>query len=182
MTKTELYELLDIESPEDFIYQENVAQYLECEEDIEIKDLVEIFRELEPETTAGIVDDYFEEIMDFVPEGETELYTLMTNIRKNFDGMIKSVDGDEHVANLVYEFEKFRQWYSMDTKAYLTQIGGDREIPSTIRDALFRKRMERLTEDKYYYDFSEANDYDLDEYVVNLSDMFYSTQTEDQEA
>ena len=35
MTKKELYELLDIETAEDFQYVENVSQYLECEEEIE---------------------------------------------------------------------------------------------------------------------------------------------------
>ena len=34
MTKQELYELIDIDSPAGFQYFENLAAYLECDEDL----------------------------------------------------------------------------------------------------------------------------------------------------
>ena len=81
MTKEELYELLDIESAEDFKYVENVAQYLECEDEIDFGVLAALINELDKDETAGLFDDYFEEIMEFIPEAETEIYGLFTNIR-----------------------------------------------------------------------------------------------------
>ena len=69
MTKQEFYELLDIETPEDFKYVENVAQYLECDDEIDFADVAYLLSELDKVETAGLFDDYFEEIMDFIPEG-----------------------------------------------------------------------------------------------------------------
>ena len=83
MTKEELYELLDIESAEDFKYVENVAQYLECEDEIDFGVLAALINELDKDETAGLFDDYFEEIMEFIPEAETEIYGLFTNIRRS---------------------------------------------------------------------------------------------------
>ena len=39
MNKRELYALLDIESPEEFEYFENLADYLECEEELDYTDV-----------------------------------------------------------------------------------------------------------------------------------------------
>ena len=171
MTKQEFYELLDIETPEDFKYVENVAQYLECDDEIDFADVAYLLSELDKVETAGLFDDYFEEIMDFIPEEETEVYSLFTNIRRSLGGMLKNADEVSTEAKIAEELERFRKWYSMDSKVYLTGVKDMSEREDTLRDALFTKRMEALGGEKYYYDFTEAMDYPLEEYVMTFGDM-----------
>ena len=171
MTKEEFYELLDIETAEDFKYVENVSQYLECEDEIEFSDLAELIKDVDRTEAAGLFDDYFEEIMEFIPEEETEVYSLFTNIRRSLTGLIMNADEVSTEAKIAEELERFRRWYSIDSKVYLSpqDITGERE--ETLRDAIFTKRMESLGGDKYFYDFTEAMDYPLDEYVMTFGDM-----------
>ena len=179
MTKQEFYDLLDIETAEDFKYVENVAQYFECEDEIEFAHLAELIEELDKDETAGLIDDYFEEIMDFIPEAETEVYSLFTNIRRSLTGMLKNADEVSTEAKIAEELERFRRWYSMDSKVYLQETSGLKEHDETLRDALFTKRMEALGQGKYFYDFTEAMDYPLEEYVMTFGDMM--TLAEDRE-
>ncbi len=90
MTKAEFYEILDIDSPEDFQYFENLAAFLECEEEPEYEDVAELVKEADKGTLAQLIGDYFEEISDFLPESETELYTIFDNVRRSLAGMSKS--------------------------------------------------------------------------------------------
>ena len=173
MTKQEFYDLLDIETAEDFKYVENIAQYLECEDEIEFSDLAELISEIDKVEASGLLDDYFEEIMEYIPEAETEVYSLLTNIRLSLTGMLKNADEVSTEAKIAEELERFRRWYSMDTT-------GLKEIEQPLRDALFTKRMESLEGTKYFYDFTEAMDYPLEEYVMTFGDMM--TLAEESEA
>ena len=67
MTKQELYELIDIDSPADFQYFENLAAYLECDEDLAYEDVAELVKDVDKATLAQLIGDYFEEITDFLP-------------------------------------------------------------------------------------------------------------------
>ena len=69
MNKRELYALLDIESPEEFEYFENLADYLECEEELDYTDVAELFNGVNKDVLAQLCDNYFEEISGFVPSG-----------------------------------------------------------------------------------------------------------------
>ena len=112
-TKEELYELLDIESAEDFKYVENVAQYLECEDEIDFGVLAKLIEELDKDETAGLFDDYFEEIMEFIPEAETEIYGLFTNIRRSLTGMLKNADEVSTEAKIAEERAKLEKYTAM---------------------------------------------------------------------
>ena len=50
MTKQELYELDDIDSPADFQYFENLAAYLECDEELSYEDVAELVKNVEKAT------------------------------------------------------------------------------------------------------------------------------------
>ena len=43
MNREQFYELLDIESAEDFQYFENLAAFFECEEELDYEDVVALF-------------------------------------------------------------------------------------------------------------------------------------------
>ena len=171
MTKTEFYDILDIDSPADFQYFENLAAFLECEEDIEYEDLAGLVKEVDKPTLAQLIGDYFEEITDFLPESETELYTIFDTVRRSLAGMSKNCDDEITVTKLTDELERFRQWYSIESRAFVTDLGSADEEEMTLRDALICARVEALEGNKYQYDFSECSDYPLDEYIVSFGDM-----------
>ena len=181
MTKAEFYEILDIDSPEDFQYFENLAAFLECEDEPDYEDVAELVKEADKGTLAQLIGDYFEEISDFLPESETELYTIFDNVRRSLAGMSKSCDDETTVAKLADELERFRRWYSVDSRVFLTDLGSAGEEKMTLRDALVCARMEALGGEKYQYDFSECSDYPLDEYIVSFGDMVAAEDSEEQE-
>ena len=171
MTKEELYEILDIDRPEDFQYFENLAAFLECDEEPEYEDVAELIKEVDKETLAQLIGDYFEEISDFIPESETELFTIFDNVRRSLVGMSRNCNDETTQTKLADELERFRKWYSEDSRAYLTDLGSTEDEEMTLRDALVCARLEALGADKYQYDFSECSSYPLDEYIVSLGDM-----------
>ena len=171
MTKEELYEILDIDRPEDFQYFENLAAFLECDEEPEYEDVAELIKEVDKETLAQLIGDYFEEISDFIPESETELFTIFDNVRRSLVGMSRNCNDETTQTKLADELERFRKWYSEDSRAYLTDLGSTEDEEMTLRDALVCARLEALGGDKYQYDFSEGSSYPLDEYIVSFGDM-----------
>ncbi len=177
MNRQELYDFLDIETPEDFRFVENVSQYLESEEEIETEDLREIFAALNGREISKLMEEYFEEIMESVPDGETEAYELLSNILRSLTGLMKSGYSENVGPDAVDEMERFRRWYSMDSHVYITDDRGA-EHDVTVRDALFLIRMEKLGEPSYRYDFTEACDYPLDDYVVNLMELAEMDESE----
>ena len=179
MTKQELYELIDIDSPADFQYFENLAAYLECDEELSYEDVAELVKDVDKATLAQLIGDYFEEITDFLPESETELYTIFDNVRRSLAGMSKSCDDDTTQTKLADELERFRRWYSMESRAFITDLGTADEEEMTLRDALICARVEALEGNKYQYDFSECSEYPLDEYIVSFGDMMAAEDSEE---
>ena len=179
MTKQELYELIDIDSPSDFQYFENLAAFLECDEELEYEDVAALIMDVEKDTLAQLIGDYFEEMSDFLPESETELYTIFDNVRRSLVGMSKSCDDETTQTKLADEMERFRRWYSIESRAFLTNLGTADEEEMTLRDALVCARLEALEGTKYQYDFSECSDYELDEYIVSFGDMLAAEDSEE---
>ena len=81
MDREELYELLDIDTPADFEYFENLAALLECDEYLEYEDIYALMEGVDKDTFSGLVDNYFDEITDFIPGDMAELYTLLEKIK-----------------------------------------------------------------------------------------------------
>lgn len=183
MNKRELYALLDIESPEEFEYFENLADYLECEEELDYTDVAELFNGVNKDVLAQLCDNYFEEISGFVPGSQTEVFTIFENIRRALVGMCRNCSDDENLeTKLIEEHERFRRWYSIDSEAYCTNLGTMEETRMPLRDAIVTSRVEGIdgNTNKYEYDFSECMNYPLDEYIVSLGDMIAMGEEEEE--
>ena len=181
MTKAEFYELLDIDSPADFQYFENFAAFIECEDEPEYEHVAELVKEADKEILAQLISDCFEEISDFLPESETELFTMFDNVRRSLTGMSKKCNDETAMTKLTDELERFRRWYSKRSRVFLACLGTADEEEMTLRDALVCARLEALGGEKYQYDFSECTDYPLDEYIVSFGDMMAAVDDEVQE-
>ena len=137
MTLEELYEILDIETGSEFEYFENFADLVECEEEIDI-------------------------------------YNLMETIKRNFVGMAQAVSNEEDenaLVRLADEIVKFRKWYSIDRSCSCTDPVKGTTFAETVRDAITDSRMEKIGGNELVYDFSQAADYELDEYIMTYGDM-----------
>jgi len=178
--REELYELLDIDSPADFEYFENLAALLECDEYIEYEDIYALMEGVDKETFSGLVDNYFEEITDFIPGDAAELYTLLDKVKLSLMGLAKSCDEEDLITHLAEEVDRFRKWYSMDSVVICTSILTDREEEKTLRDAIVLARLEGLDGEKYTYDFSDCLDYHLDEYIMSFGDIVAASLEEDE--
>ncbi|MBQ8562626.1 MAG: hypothetical protein IJ443_01890 [Firmicutes bacterium] len=171
LTKDTLYELLDIDVPTDFQYFENLAALLECEDDIDNQVLAQLLDGVDKKILAELLHSYFEEMTDFLPADAAEAYGILERIKLCLMGLARNCEEEELLANLVEEMERFRIWYSVESRVYCTSIVSGEEEILPIRDAVTLARSESLANDKYEYDYSECLDYKLEEYIMNLGDL-----------
>lgn len=185
MNKEELYEMLDIESGEDFQYFENLADLLECGEDIDFNLIANLVDEIEKDNLSQIIKNYFEEMAEAIPGSEGELLTVLDNIQRVLIGLCRTYDSDDTAgaggSRLAEELERFRVWYSLDSKVYYNKIGETEEQETTLASALLLSRIESLGGDKHLFDFSQCTDYPLEEYVMSIADMIFAEEREDDE-
>lgn len=169
MDLNELFEIADIESAEDFRYFDNFAALMESEEYIPNEVLYELFSEVDNDVLSELTDNYFEDIMEGVPEEEAELFTLLDNIRRAMMGYAENTDDERSLVLFTDEIAKFRNWYNFDTDVSCRnkKDGSVRTVP--VKEALVLYRIEKLKSDEYLYDFEQCLDYPLDEYVVSFT-------------
>lgn len=178
MNRQELYALLDIENGNDFQYFENVAELLECEEEIETDLLYGLISEISLENTYDLLEEYFSEIEKAVPDGETDFYMLLTNIRSVLGTLIKSIGSEEDeversnlMTRLAEEIAKFRAWYSLTPSVECTPHAGGPSNMLSVRDALGLVREEKLGGNGHSFDFQDAMEYELSDLVMRFSDL-----------
>ena len=171
LTKNELYELLDIDVPADFQYFENLAALLECEDDIDDQTLAQLLDGVDKKTLAELIHNYFEEMTDFLPGDAAEAYGVLERIKFSLMGLARNCDEEDLLSNLTEEMERFRLWYSVESRVYCTSVLTGEEQVLPVRDAVTLARSENLTREKFEYDYSDCLDYKLDEYIMNFGDL-----------
>lgn len=176
MDLKELLEYLDIDSPEDLEYFENMADLMESDEEFPVETLKELFSDADMEQVSGIISEYFEDILEHVPDEAAEIYSLLNTVRLSLAGMAKNIDDDDEMFTFAEEFERVHQWYAMDSVVKCTRIEGEgadltEPVEMPLRDALSMYRMEKLGEEEYEYDFEDCLDFEMDEYVMSFSEL-----------
>jgi len=163
----ELLAILDIESPSDLVYFEQFADLMELPQDIPYETLSSLVSGMEPGVLPELVEGYFEDVIKFVPDGEDDLYTLLQNIATTLTTLAEGTD-DDSSNTFAEELYKFRSWYLFENTVLIKEFaeGTEREIP--LMEALTAYRAQNFTDDDYTFDFKDALDYRLDEYIVSL--------------
>ncbi len=169
MDLNELFDIVDIESTEDFKYFDNFAALIESEEYIPNEVLYELFSNVDVYVLSELADNYFEDIMEGVPEEEADLFTLLDNIRRVLKGYAENTDDERSIVLFTDEISRFRNWYNFDTEVNCQNRKTRVANTVPIKEALVLYRIEKLREDEYMYDFSECLDYPLDEYVMSFA-------------
>lgn len=181
MNLNELLEMLDLDEASQFEYFENLADLVESDEDIELEAICQLFKDVDMNTVSNLLETYFDELLESIPEDSTEVYTLMDSIRMALIGMSKNAVEESDIVHFSDEFHRFRTWYSLESEVWIRPIGsidGDRCI--TLRDALTLTRVEKLGGESYEYTFDEALNFEMDQYTMSFADLLHDEMEQDQ--
>ena len=172
MTLNELLEMLELEEASQFEYFENLSDLVESDEEVHSDILYQLFSDVEMEILADILGNYFDELMESVPDDAPEVYTLLDSVKMSLVGMSKNIGDETDLVRFAEQFADFRTWYSIESQVYICEVGSyTDEQCVTMRDALTFARAENLGGTKYEYTFDEAMTLEIDEYVMSFADL-----------
>ena len=174
----ELLKYLDLEDAAEFEYFEAMADLMESEDYIEPEAMYKLFEGADKSMVSELLDDYFEDILEGLPENSGEIYSLLHQIKMSLMGLISGAEDENDIRKFTDEFYKFKNWYSHESEVRLSPDFSGEDIYHSVRDAITASRLEKLGGEKYSYDFEAALDYPLDSYTVSFSDLIAS-ETED---
>lgn len=174
MERDDLFDLLEIDRPEQFEYFEQFAELLECEDEIAFEDMYEVLEGASAENLGEFSENYFEELMNALPDSEQAAFAKLDAIQQRL--MLLAADEDGSSLRLfVQELYKFRLWYHEPGPA---TVGGLRMSPM---EALLECRAGRLTGMEHECDFSGFDSYELEELSMNLGSFSKIDVSEDTE-
>ena len=133
MNRERLLDKLDIESPEDFKYYENLEALLEEDEHVEEELIIHVLSASDKEQLAEHVGNFFDSFMSNMPDEETELHIIIDTFKGNITSVIDREMTDEDMTSLASEIYKFRKWYVIDNNATDEQNGNE----ISVRDARY---------------------------------------------
>ena len=170
MDLKELLELIGIDEPDEFEYFENFADIVESEEEIPVEVLADLFRQTDPESVAEVIGQYFDDIMNAVTHEYVSIYALLDTLRNVLASLIMNDDEDEEgIERFAEELSRFHEWYSFDSAVEVTEYGSDAPAIMTVKDAITMLRIGRLDNEDHKADFSQATDYEIDDYILDLA-------------
>lgn len=167
MTREEIMEILDIESDEDFMYFDQFAALMETEEEIDYDMFVELLMMMETETLKEVLSSFFEDMIKGIPDDNTDLYSAVQTVK---DALLSlsALGQRRSFGFFADELFKFREWYRMPGIVVCRPESGGREKLIAPYEALILFREEKLSGEKYSYDFSSAMPQPPDEYALDL--------------
>ncbi len=181
----ELLDYLEIMGPEEFQYFENIADIIECEDEINEEALEKLLAGVNYGELAELINSYFSELTDKVPQKSVDIYTLIDTIGRTLSGLAGSIaneDGDSaNVSLLAEEINRFRKWYMLETKVICRNIvtGETAEVP--VSEAISLYRLEALDGEEYDYDFESCLEYPIEEYVMSFASLVSAAYNDDAE-
>ena len=178
MDMDELLALIDIGKPSELIYFEQFADLMESPVDIPFETLSVLFEGMDHAVLAELTSGYFEDILQFVPDGEDELYTLLYNINTTLQSMAESGE-DETLHLFAEELCRFRAFYLLEPSVLCINHTEGSEEEITLFEALTNYRSKNFTDDDFVFDFENALSYQLDEYIVSLGSLLNDGYGED---
>ena len=169
---------MDIESGEDLKYFESIADLFEADEGFSSDDLFDALKGADIDTLREFIESYFNQMQESIPAEETEFYTLFENLKKELCGLAEACasecEGEEYdraFMDLTDEITRFHEWYVDGCLVNCVNDETGEEESLSVRDSLYRVREEQFTDETYRFDFTEALDYELSEYVMQFDDL-----------
>lgn len=175
----ELLEYLDLEEAGQFEYFEAMADLIESEEYIDQEAMYMLFDGADNTMIEELLQDYFEDVLDGLPENSGEIFSLLHQIKLSLIGMISHAEDDSDMRRFTDEFYRFQTWYSHESEVELQPENGGAALYTNVRDAITASRMEKLGGEKYSYDFENSLDYQLDSYTMSFSELMEAENDND---
>lgn len=170
MDKIELYNILDIETAEDFKYFENVASLIEEPDYIELNLIKDLIKDIDISVLSESLETYFEDFLNNLPDEETELYITVDSIKRVITGKIFDEMDSSQIETLAEELMRFRKWYVLESLVFDKSSGNE----ISVLEARYNYQASKYTLEKCDYDYRLANKYDFDGYDIRVSDMIQS--------
>ena len=167
----ELLEYLDLESAADFQYFEAMADLTETDEYIEQEAVFGLFSGAPETMLEELFEDYFEDILDGLPEDAGEIYSLLHQIKLCLVGLAADSQDESDMRRLTDEYCRFREWYTNESDVELRPEDGGDKLHQCLRDAITTARIEALGGPRYRYSFEDALDYELDSYTMSFAEL-----------
>lgn len=174
MNYEELIEYLDLDHGGDLQYFEAMADLIESDEAIEQEAIYQLFDEADNTMISELLNDFFEDTMNGLPEDSGEIVSLLEQIRMSLVGMIMNAEEESDLRAFTDEFHRFRNWYSEESEVELLPEEEGSALYQCLRDAITTARLEKLGGGKYRYNFENALDYELDSYTMSIADLMAS--------
>jgi len=162
MERIELMDMLDMDELYDFEYFEQLADLLECEEDIPFELFFEVISEAGSEVMSELIELYMEELSDNIPDSSAELFTIVETIKQRLLLLTETLQEEETKRTFAEELYRFRQWYT-DTHGATAN-----EEPCSILQAVTLRRAENLGGEKMRYGFENSLDYPMEEISIGI--------------
>lgn len=178
----EVLELLEIDSLDQFEHFEHLAELIECGEDISYEAFATLLQGVDTEGFSELLDEYFEEILQGIPDDAIELYVLMTTIRQQLVGLSSDSTDMEQRKIFIDELFRFRNWYTFDSAVHCKSRADELISDHTMAEALALYRLEKLGEESYEYDYTDALEYPIEEYAVTFTYREEEEETAEEEA
>ena len=177
MDRDRFYERLDIEDGSQFVYFENFAELVEGEQLADQDLIYELLMEVDHQTFYELVENWFEDTMKAVPDDSIDMYTLLETIKRNLQGLTKAAEEevkvDENTASLQLssELQRFIEWFSHSKNCTIDNYDTGVSSKISVRDAITENRVAQVTGDDVNFDFTEAVEYPIEEYIMTYGDI-----------
>lgn len=182
MSLEELLEYLQLEEAEEFMYFENLADLLEADFKIEPEAMYQLLSRVDMENLSQLLNDYFDDILTFVPDHAVELYTLLDTVKLALMGMASHIEEERDLVYLSDEMHRFHSWFTMEEAVRAMEqsdTGSWQDV--SVRDALILSRLENLGGEKYDFSFEDVPEFTIDQYTVSFADLAAEKAAEDYE-
>lgn len=180
MNEKDLLDLLDLAELDEINYFDPFAALIECEKEIPFELFYSVLSYINKRTLADLIDSYFEDVLQGIPDEHVDLYTQFSTIKQSLLFHLKS-RGKDSWTLFVEELFRFRTWYVFDCLIACVRLKDGEQTTVSVSEALALSRLEKLNEDRYNYDFFNCTDYPLEEYSMPIEPDVEDLDEEDDE-
>ena len=164
MTQRELYEFLEIDSPEDVEYFEQLADLLESDEDISEDLFRHALSAIRVENAGEFAENYMAELANAIPEETSaeDLTEALDAMEQRLLLLAEDLDEEQNRDDFITELFKLRNWLHEEAGA---SLDGD---PCTLLEAFTEMRAEKLGVASHEYGLDTFPDLTPEEISYNL--------------
>ena len=164
MTEKDLYDLLEIDSPEDVEYFEQMADLLESDEEIPAELFRHALSRIRAENAGEFAENYLKEMADAIPEGADaeDLSEALGAIQQRLMLLAEDLDEESSREDFIAELFKLRNWLHEESGAAIDSV------PCTLLEAFTEMRAEKLGLGEHTYGLDRFPDLTPEEISYNL--------------